>query len=411
MTILRKRRLDVEQLSDWDHSGLGTKSIKTGRSTKTRISNVAESSPAQNASTKKQTSLNFIVINSSSSDEGGVSISNVEGKGLHNESDTVNSSVPKPSDGNSRKDTTRTEIVELRGNNTIQKYFRVEIPRRTDPISSTQQLRRSSQAARTAQHVPKDLTLSTHKIMYDSGTSHEESATRARPSRTKQPKKTERSHSRTPTSSMKKSSVPVRTQPKRASLSSTAAQLRYTLSSENESDNSDTYTEPSNAALGTDSDGFSLSDTESTADDTDSSSPESEASSADQLEPRKKDTTKRQKLSVSAQRDASESSNDLAVSDDEQTPAKRAKPPQKLPDSWVYKEGIASNQAPLHEISDIFAHMAGRAVELGFRKVSDHLRGRKLRVATMCSGTESPILSLKEVCGGEFTFPIKLYIT
>ena len=47
---------------------------------------------------------------------------------------------------------------------------------------------------------------------------------------------------------------------------------------------------------------------------------------------------------------------------------------------------------PISSIPSIFADLTKRAD--GLRTVASHLRGRKLRVATMCSGTESPLLAL-----------------
>lgn len=48
---------------------------------------------------------------------------------------------------------------------------------------------------------------------------------------------------------------------------------------------------------------------------------------------------------------------------------------------------------PLYKLDEIFAHMVSREAE-GFAAVFKDL-GRPLRVATMCSGTEAPILALR----------------
>ena len=63
-------------------------------------------------------------------------------------------------------------------------------------------------------------------------------------------------------------------------------------------------------------------------------------------------------------------------------------------DSWNYKPGIDSSLAPLHDIGDIFYDMTSKGRQLGLEKALAHLGMRKLKVATMCSGTESPILAL-----------------
>jgi len=51
-----------------------------------------------------------------------------------------------------------------------------------------------------------------------------------------------------------------------------------------------------------------------------------------------------------------------------------------------------SDLPPINTIPAIFSDVVERIPEL--KDVSDHLNGRKLRVATMCSGTESPLLAL-----------------
>lgn len=100
------------------------------------------------------------------------------------------------------------------------------------------------------------------------------------------------------------------------------------------------------------------------------------------------------------------------------------------PDNWAYKNGLALDLKPISKIDDIFADMADKALtkmniapkgKLALTKMTkaqkekydvvdhndktlvdflDHLNGRKLRVATMCSGTESPILALNLVSEG-----------
>lgn len=46
--------------------------------------------------------------------------------------------------------------------------------------------------------------------------------------------------------------------------------------------------------------------------------------------------------------------------------------------------------------------------KLGFEKVIERLNGRSLRVATMCSGTESPMLAIENIAESKFTqiYPI-----
>ena len=51
----------------------------------------------------------------------------------------------------------------------------------------------------------------------------------------------------------------------------------------------------------------------------------------------------------------------------------------------------------MSKLDDIYEDMTGRAMELGFERVLGHLGERPLRVVTVCSGTESPLLALEMV--------------
>ena len=53
----------------------------------------------------------------------------------------------------------------------------------------------------------------------------------------------------------------------------------------------------------------------------------------------------------------------------------------------------ASELPPINNIPSIFADLVSRAPKV--QEVAEHVAGRKLRVATMCSGTESPLLALE----------------
>lgn len=53
----------------------------------------------------------------------------------------------------------------------------------------------------------------------------------------------------------------------------------------------------------------------------------------------------------------------------------------------------SSDYPPMNEIPAIFDDLLGRIPEI--KQVVEHVAGRKLRVATMCSGTESPLLALE----------------
>lgn len=57
-------------------------------------------------------------------------------------------------------------------------------------------------------------------------------------------------------------------------------------------------------------------------------------------------------------------------------------------------KGLDRGLPPLSRIEDIFEDMTTKAKSLGLNTALEHLASRPLRVATMCSGTESPLLAL-----------------
>lgn len=59
--------------------------------------------------------------------------------------------------------------------------------------------------------------------------------------------------------------------------------------------------------------------------------------------------------------------------------------------------GIDASLPPLSSIEDIFEDITERAMSKGLRKTLKALNGHELRIATMCSGTESPVLALQLV--------------
>lgn len=58
---------------------------------------------------------------------------------------------------------------------------------------------------------------------------------------------------------------------------------------------------------------------------------------------------------------------------------------------------LAQHLPPLWNLSDIFKSLTNRAIELNLDDVLSHLGDRRLRVVTVCSGTESPLLALEMV--------------
>lgn len=75
----------------------------------------------------------------------------------------------------------------------------------------------------------------------------------------------------------------------------------------------------------------------------------------------------------------------------------------QLGHNYSPKNGLAGDLPPIHDLKQIFEQITLHAVrEDGFRDFLKSLNGRQLRVATVCSGTESPILALEMVVSGEF---------
>jgi hypothetical protein len=75
-------------------------------------------------------------------------------------------------------------------------------------------------------------------------------------------------------------------------------------------------------------------------------------------------------------------------SSDNDAPAAKTKTKNTPPDT--------SDLPPIHEVPAMFADLINRIPQI--KDVAEHIRGRKLRVATMCSGTESPLLALDLIC-------------
>jgi hypothetical protein len=56
---------------------------------------------------------------------------------------------------------------------------------------------------------------------------------------------------------------------------------------------------------------------------------------------------------------------------------------------------------PISDLTEIFDDIGRRAIELGFNAYLGHMKSRRLRVVTMCSGTESPLLALEKIADGK----------
>lgn len=75
--------------------------------------------------------------------------------------------------------------------------------------------------------------------------------------------------------------------------------------------------------------------------------------------------------------------DDSEEASDDDIPVQSAKTDGKIESSTL---------PPIHEISAMFRDLVSHLP--GILDVAEHIKGRKLRVATMCSGTESPLLAL-----------------
>lgn len=61
------------------------------------------------------------------------------------------------------------------------------------------------------------------------------------------------------------------------------------------------------------------------------------------------------------------------------------------------KKTLSLHLPPMSSITDIFTDITKKALSLNLEDVLDHMGSRPLRVATMCSGTESPLLALEMI--------------
>jgi site-specific DNA-cytosine methylase/superfamily II DNA or RNA helicase len=69
----------------------------------------------------------------------------------------------------------------------------------------------------------------------------------------------------------------------------------------------------------------------------------------------------------------------------------------QMRDLTIRNKGLDPGLPPLSSIDDIFRDITTKALDLGLREALQKLNRQPLRVATMCSGTESPLLALDMV--------------
>ncbi|KAH7890853.1 hypothetical protein F5I97DRAFT_1923345 [Phlebopus sp. FC_14] len=92
------------------------------------------------------------------------------------------------------------------------------------------------------------------------------------------------------------------------------------------------------------------------------------------------------KVVEDSQEEDVEDVEDLEASED-QAPGQLSKTDGKIESSGL---------PPIHDVPAMFSDLVARVPKI--RDVAEHIQGRRLRVATMCSGTESPLLALELIC-------------
>jgi hypothetical protein len=100
--------------------------------------------------------------------------------------------------------------------------------------------------------------------------------------------------------------------------------------------------------------------------------------------------------------DASSGEESVAVEVEEVASPKKQRAKAKPASASSRKGGMTWDfgHPPLNNIEEIFAHMTNRGVELGLQPAIEELKGRPINVATMCSGTESPLIALEMISAG-----------
>jgi len=66
---------------------------------------------------------------------------------------------------------------------------------------------------------------------------------------------------------------------------------------------------------------------------------------------------------------------------------------------------LSANLPPMYKLQDIFNDIATKALNLSDQTFRLWLEGKIIKIGTMCSGTESPILALEEIRKSMFSRP------
>ncbi|KAF2136382.1 uncharacterized protein K452DRAFT_138048 [Aplosporella prunicola CBS 121167] len=115
------------------------------------------------------------------------------------------------------------------------------------------------------------------------------------------------------------------------------------------------------------------------------------------------DVESAEELILESERSSAEEESDVGMDVDMDAevvskPAKRNQSKRvKIPRDGTDHKGLDLNRPPLSDLNSIFTEITSRALSEGLGNTLEILDGRELRVATMCSGTESPLLALQLV--------------
>jgi len=136
--------------------------------------------------------------------------------------------------------------------------------------------------------------------------------------------------------------------------------------------------------------------------------PSSSKGKAGKAKPRKKVAVRAEEVSSDVPEDVSSEAEEMEADGEEEEedgdedskpqPAKGSKGKARkkaAPKGKAKREvntGLDTTLPPIHEIPAIFSDLVRRIPQI--EDVAKRIHGRKLRVATMCSGTESPLLAL-----------------
>ena len=103
--------------------------------------------------------------------------------------------------------------------------------------------------------------------------------------------------------------------------------------------------------------------------------------------------------------DPEEGANEVEEPEDDESSKVKATQKAKYLNTPVVHNGLDRSLPPIHNLQDIFEDMVrngwGGAQGQQLRASVEHVQGRELRVGTMCSGTECPVLALGLINDGE----------